>query len=970
MKRKSLVMVALMLVVVLSLSSCGVINWFKDLFAKEVELTDAPLNAETLIDFANGANPDVLFESDGWSNGDVFNVVWKSHNVHYEDGIMRLGITEEKATAWVNDAEVEYKYTAGEARTQNYYHYGDYEVSMKPSANGGTASTFFVCTGPYDLKDGVPNAHDEIDIEFLGKDTTHVQFNFFVDGVGGNEFMYDLGFDASKEFHTYGFRWEENAITWFVDGEPVYKVTTDDVEEGKNLKHVDKLPSTAGRILTNYWCGNERAYGWMGEYKGETADNGTTYQWIKTSAKGAPLNPPVDPQPPVDGGDDEEINWADIAPIAPTFATTPEYVVAIDGNKANVTYTDISSNYKNIEMDVTEEVAGKNYLYLKVTNNGTEMVQVRVNMFDPTLEGKNNNTSTNISATMNGQSVYTDMAWGGSFFEIPAGETAELVINFGVGGVKLQLMIDSSRNDSTLRSGDVTVEDIKFAAVGDVEVPHKCADADEDGKCDECGKDMPVDPKPEPDTGLQFEFWTSSDNYTANGHNIKYNGAGNAYSCAGTDIASLAAGKTTFTVTITNNGTAASRVRVDIQGENKVGEHTVLNTSATGGDVWTDAEWGGSIVTVEPGQSVTLVVEFDVNTERGAPTNLVVFVDAARGDGETYSSDITLSGMAFSGEAPAPEEPKPEEPKIEYTDLYVEYKTDNAYTLVSPDQWANQVRVTYTDIAQNSWNNINIWVADKSADCTVFSMKLTNHGEATVSVWVQMKDAAGAELINQNVDIAAGEEKVFTFEYTGTAEMIYFFVDSTHEADAAVNAGDITISELKLGKVAATEEPGENEEALKLTFNTGTYTIDPNNVETDMLNVSYADLAGGTYANVCANVADIANDYNAFTITIKNNGESNVRVRIDIKATNTVGNTNVCNQSSQGGGSWTDLEWGGSFVDVAAGAEATVTVYYDANGDFGPATELLLYFDTSTYGDTNTYSGNLTISGFEFFTAE
>ena len=1154
MKRKILVMIALMLVVVLSLSSCGALNWFKNLFAKEIELTDAPLNAETLIDFANGANPDVLFESDGWSNGDVFNVVWKSHNVHYEDGIMRLGITEEKATAWVNDAEVEYKYTAGEARTQNYYHYGDYEVSMKPSANGGTASTFFVCTGPYDLKDGVPNAHDEIDIEFLGKDTTHVQFNFFVDGVGGNEFMYDLGFDASKEFHTYGFRWEENAITWFVDGEPVYKVTTDDVEEGKNLKHVDKLPSTAGRILTNYWCGNERAYGWMGEYKGETADNGTTYQWIKTSAKGAPLNPPV-VTPPVEGGDDEEINWADIAPIAPTFATTPEYTVVIDGNKANVTYTDISSTYKNIEMDVTEAVAGKNYLYLKVTNNGTEMVQVRVNMFDPTLEGKNNNTSTNISATMNGQPVFTDTAWGGSFFEIPAGESAELVLNFGVGGVKLQLMIDSSRNDSTLRSGDVTVEDIKFAAVGDVEAPHKCADADEDGKCDECGKDMPttppvvdhpvsgnlsttiggttvklsgntadgygvnvdennniiveytniignsykniwadlsaiagtkttftmkvtnngeeavkvridiesktqtsayttccnvsatmngepastdkeyggsmfvieagatatlevvydasklptnikimidscqwddetshagsivisdlgfsgeyvpeaggddpVDPKPEPDTGLQFEFWTSSDDYTANGHNIKYNGAGNSYSCAGTDIAALAAGKTTFTVTITNNGTATSRVRVDIQGTTKVGEHTVLNTSATGGDVWTDAEYGGSTVTVEPGQSVTLVIEYDVNTERGAPTNLVLFVDASRGDGETYSSDITLSGMAFSGEAPAPEEPK-----MEYTDLYVEFKTEDAYVITTTDTYVNSAKITYADMLQNSWKNINIWVEDKSADCSIFSMKLTNHGEATVSVWVQMKDAAGAELINQNVDIEAGAEEVFTFEYTGVGKTIYFFVDSTHEADAELNTGEITISELKLGKVAAEEpgeEPGENEEALKLTFNTGAYTIDPNNVATDVLNVSYANLTGGTYANVCANVADIANDYNAFTITIKNNGEAKVRVRIDIKATNTAGNTNVCNQSSQGGGSWTDLEWGGSFVDVEAGAEVTVTVYYDANEYFGPATELLVYFDTSTYGDTNTYSGNLTISGFEFFTAE
>ena len=945
MKKKLLAVIAMMLMATVTLSSCAAVNNIKDFFAgifnPSVELDDDGLKAEKIIDFKDGANPDVLFESDGWSNGDVFNVVWKKSNVKYENGIMTLGITEEKATAWLNDAEVEFNYTAGEARTQNYYHYGDYEVSMKPSANPGTASTFFVCTGPYDLKDGVPNAHDEIDIEFLGNDTTHVQFNFFVDGKGGNEYMYDLGFDASEEFHRYGFRWEQDSITWFVDGQPVYKVTTDtSVKAAGNLKVVEKLPSTAGRILTNYWCGNERAWGWMGQYTGPVNDNGTEYQWIATSAEGAPLNPVT---PPVEGGD--EIDWTAAAPIAPTFESTPEYTVAIDGNKANVTYTDVSgSAYKPVEMDVTDLAAANNFVYLKVTNNGTETVNVRVNMYDPTLSG--NNTATNISATMNGVAVYTDLSWGGSFFDIAAGETAELVVNFGAGATKLQLMIDSSRNDNALRSGDVTVEEIKFAAVGNVEPPHTCTDANADAKCDECGKDLIVPPSvkdPESgnltttiggaevelggnttdgygvhgnadgsikveytnistntyknvwvgvasvaagksnvslkiknngdatayitvkieaagavalmegkmeipageehtfnnsfdgaadklyffidsgwsmettyhagevviseiafagegsgepaDTGLKPDIWTSSDDYTVNGNNIKYNGAGNSYSCAGFDVASIAAGKNTFTITITNNGSADSRVRVDIQGDNQVGNHTVINTTAVGGDVWTDMEWGGSSVTVPAGESVTLVITYDVNTDRGAPTNVCLFVDSARGTADTYSADITLSGMAFSGEASAPA------PSYEYNDLYVEWKTENAYVISTTDTYVNSARISYTDMAQNSWANINMWVEDKSAGCTVFSLKLTNHGDAQVSVWVQMKDAAGAELINQNINIAAGAEQTFTFDYDGTAQMIFFFVDSTHEAGAALNTGDITISDIKLGKV-------------------------------------------------------------------------------------------------------------------------------------------------------------------------
>ena len=983
MKRRILVTVALMLVVAMSLSSCGLMDLLKEIFSQGfgevVELTDAPLNADMLIDFADGANPDVLFESDGWSNGDVFNVVWKSHNVHYEDGIMRLGITEEKATAWLNDAEVEFNYTAGEARTQNYYHYGDYEVSMKPSANPGTASTFFVCTGPYDLKDGVPNAHDEIDIEFLGDDTTHVQFNFFVNGVGGNEFMYDLGFDASEEFHTYGFRWEENAITWFVDGEPVYKVTTEDVLSDsdwvKNVREVEVLPSTAGRILTNYWCGNERAWGWMGRYDGEQNDNGTTYQWIKTSAEGAPLNPPV--EPPVDGG--EEIDWTAIEAIAPTFATTPEYTVEIDGNKANVTYTDVSgSAYKPIEMDVTEVVEGKNYLYLKVTNNGSEMVQVRVNMYDPTLTG--NNTATNISATMNGQPVFTDTAWGGSFFEIPAGETAELVLNFGVGGVKLQLMIDSSRNDATLRSGNVTVEDIKFTAVGNVEAPHKCEDADEDGKCDGCGEDMPVAPPvvENPTSGnLTLDFGAFTTNIGGNvtdGYGVNV-GAGNvidviytnivgdSYKNIWADVSAVAGTATTFSLKVKNLGEAPVKIRIDMESKTNTSDNTTCcNVSATqdGNGVYTDTTWGGSMFEIAAGATATLELVYNPACE---PTNVKIMIDShTYQDSGVYAGHIELFELNFTGEYIPEEggdEPKPEEPEIEYTDLYVEWKTENAYTITTTDTYVNSARITYTDMAQNSWANINMWVEDKSADCSVFSMKLTNHGAATVSVWVQMKDAAGAELINQNVDIAAGEEKVVTFEYTGTAQMIFFFVDSTHEADAASNTGDITISEIKLGKVATTEEEPPVQEELSLGWWTSSndYSVNGNTVKYNG--------AGNSYSCAGADIVSLAAGKTTFTVTITNNGEAASRVRVDIQGTTKVGNHTVINTGATGGDVWTDAEWGGSTVTVEAGASVTLVITYDETTERGAVTNLVVMVDSGR-GVADTFNSEVTFSGMSF----
>lgn len=989
MKKKLLSIIAMALAVTFALSGC--FNW---LLPKQ-ELTDAPLTAEKLIDFADGANEDVLFASDGWSNGDVFNVVWKGSNVHYENGIMWLGITEEKATAWLDDAEVEFNYTAGEARTQNYYHYGDYVVSMKPSANPGTASTFFTCTGPYDTKfvldengdyvldeNGqrvtVDNPHDEIDIEFLGDDTTHVQFNFFVNGVGGNEYMYDLGFDASEEFHEYGFRWAPDSITWFVDGEPVYKVTTDkSVKEGKNLRVVDVLPSTAGRILTNYWCGNERAEGWMGKYEGATKDNGTEYQWIATSAEGAPLNPTE--EPPVDNTD--EINWADISAIAPTFPSAEKYVVAIDGNMANVTYTDVGgSEYKPIEMDISEASAGKNYVYMKVTNNGTETVNVRVNVIDQALvDAGAQNMATNVYATMDGVAVNTDLVWGGSFFDIAPGQTAELVVKFTGIVEKLQLMLDSSRNDSVLRSGDVTVADIKFAVVGEVEIPCEHTDADSDAKCDNCGEDMIVPPSPpenpvsgnlslnfgdftttiqgnvtdgygvnvdennnihveytnivgnsykniwanvasvagtknvysvkvtnhgtasvkvridiesqtqvnanttccnlsatqdggsaftdlewggstfviepgatstlevtydpsklptnvkimvdscqwddetshagsitisdiafsgeytpdeggneggdEPvnppaDTGLQFNFWTSTNDYTVNGNNIKYSGAGNTYACAGTDVAALAAGNNTFTVTITNNGAADSRVRVDIQATTQSGNHTVCNVSATGGDVWTDMEWGGSTVTVPAGQSVTLVITYDENTDRGAVTNMVIFLDAGRGTEDIYNSDITLSGMSFSkvgGEEPTPEAPVEGE--------YLSFTGNDCYTLsATPDQYVNSIQVTYTSASDNTYQNVNTWIKDKAAGKTTLGVTIKNNGTETVNITVKLEAAGQVALAEKKMVIAAGETQTLSADFTGEAEMLFFFIDTGWSETTATHAGDVTIS--------------------------------------------------------------------------------------------------------------------------------------------------------------------------------
>lgn len=128
------------------------------------------------VDFKKGC-PALFEASDGWTNGNPFNVFWHKGNVTFEDGEMQLIIDND-------DQQSQVPYSGGEFRSKQFYGYGRYEVSMKAMKNDGVVSSFFTYTGPSDS-----NPWDEIDVEVLGKDTTKVQFNYFRNGQGGHEHM-------------------------------------------------------------------------------------------------------------------------------------------------------------------------------------------------------------------------------------------------------------------------------------------------------------------------------------------------------------------------------------------------------------------------------------------------------------------------------------------------------------------------------------------------------------------------------------------------------------------------------------------------------------------------------------------------------------------------------------------------------------------------------------------------------------
>ena len=218
-----------------------------------------PMNASAKMvsDFRKGAGD--FFASDGWTNGSCFDCWWHESNTSLDGGKLTLTIDQDKGGKGM--------YSGAEYRTNEFYGYGYYETSMQAIKNDGVVSSFFTYTGPSDN-----NPWDEIDIEVLGKDTTKVQFNYYKDGKGGHEFMYDLGFDASEGYHTYGFDWQPDHITWYVDGKEAYTLRGD-------------MPNTPGKIMMNTWPGvsdpnnKDNVIDWLKKYDGKTPLS-AHYQWV------------------------------------------------------------------------------------------------------------------------------------------------------------------------------------------------------------------------------------------------------------------------------------------------------------------------------------------------------------------------------------------------------------------------------------------------------------------------------------------------------------------------------------------------------------------------------------------------------------------------------------------------------------------------------------------------------------------
>jgi endo-1,3-1,4-beta-glycanase ExoK len=140
-------------------------------------------------------------------------------NVGLEDGLLRLTLP----AGTLNGSEIESK---------DLYGPGFYAARIKVPDTPSSITGFFLYEPP-DLE-------SEIDIEIYNDTSGKILFTTYADGEQTHAETVDLPFDPTEGFHDYAFFYDEESLTFYVDGEPVQEFE-------------DGLPDERMKLYVNSW---------------------------------------------------------------------------------------------------------------------------------------------------------------------------------------------------------------------------------------------------------------------------------------------------------------------------------------------------------------------------------------------------------------------------------------------------------------------------------------------------------------------------------------------------------------------------------------------------------------------------------------------------------------------------------------------------------------------------------------------
>lgn len=189
----------------------------------------------------------------------------RAENVEVRDSLLRIHVTRALDTT-------DRPWDGGDLGDQQYRTWGLFRTRMKPSKLKGSVSAFYI------MNKWKPSnwEHQEIDIEFLGRNPTKVQLTTHHFQNGGKDWKSDsktapLGFDYSLDFHEYAILWRPDSVLWFVDGRLLHKTGL----------YVPQVPL---ETRMNFYVGNMREDGvlqWLGPIDTAGIPAVTEYDWVR-----------------------------------------------------------------------------------------------------------------------------------------------------------------------------------------------------------------------------------------------------------------------------------------------------------------------------------------------------------------------------------------------------------------------------------------------------------------------------------------------------------------------------------------------------------------------------------------------------------------------------------------------------------------------------------------------------------------
>ncbi|MBN2195977.1 MAG: family 16 glycosylhydrolase [Polyangiaceae bacterium] len=186
-----------------------------------------------------------------------------AENAQASDGILHLSLTA------ADDPEKPYR--GVEMRSRETLTYGKVEVSTRFATGSAVVSSLVLIYTPWP-----PDDWNELDVEFLGKNTDRVQFNHMINvppadpETGHLQFpqLVTLPFNPAADFHTFAIEWVPGEARFIVDGTLLHTAT----EEMARMV----LPQN---ILLTIWASD--AADWAGPVDSTTAPTSAEYDWIR-----------------------------------------------------------------------------------------------------------------------------------------------------------------------------------------------------------------------------------------------------------------------------------------------------------------------------------------------------------------------------------------------------------------------------------------------------------------------------------------------------------------------------------------------------------------------------------------------------------------------------------------------------------------------------------------------------------------